>query len=78
MENRVQGLYESTVDQAVGVIKSQPVGAVVAAVGLGVVAGMFVVSMFPQSSRRNDWSATEIGRRVMDRLGSLTPSSWSS
>jgi hypothetical protein len=77
MENRVQGLYESTVDQAVGAIKSQPVGAVVAAVGLGVVAGMFVVSMFPQS-RRNDWSATEIGRRVMDRLSSLTPSSWSS
>ncbi len=78
MENRVQGLYDNTIDQAVGVIKSQPVGTVVAAVGLGVVVGMFVVSMFPPPSRRNDWSATEIGRRVMDRLSSLTPSSWSS
>ncbi len=78
MENRVQGLYEGTVDQAVDVINSQPVGVMIAAVGLGVVAGMFVVRLFPQASRRHEWNASEIGRRVMDRLSSLTPSSWSS
>ncbi len=78
MENRVQGLYESTVEQAEDVIKSQPVAAVVTAVGLGVVAGMLIVGLCPVNHHQRDWSASQIGKRVMESLGNLSPSSWKS
>ncbi len=76
MENRVQGFYESTMEQAADAIKSQPVAAVVAAVGLGVVAGMLVISLFPITQPQRDWSASQIGKRVLESLGNLSPSSW--
>ena len=78
MENRVQGYYESTMVQAEDAIKSQPVAAVVVALGLGVVAGILVVGMFPDKHPHRDWSASGIGNRILEKLEHLSPSSWTS
>jgi hypothetical protein len=78
MENRVQGFLGSTMEQAGDAVSSQPVAAVIAVVGLGVVAGILVVGLFPNKQPQSDWSASQISKRVMDELGRLSPSSWSS
>lgn len=78
MVNRIQDLCDSTMEQATDAIRSQPVAAIVTAVGLGVVAGLLIVGLCPVNSPQRDWSASQIGRRVMEGLGHLSPSSWKS
>jgi len=78
MENRVKGFYESTMEQAADAVKSQPVAVLVAALGLGVVAGMLVVGLYPIKQPQRQWGASKIRRRVLENLGNISPSSWTS
>ena len=85
MENRVQKMYETTAETTADVIDSQPLAAVAAAFGLGLVAGLLVAGLIPatasRNSSRNDWSQGQIyqfGKQMLDGIGSLAPAAWKS
>ncbi len=78
MENRVESFYESAMEQAEDAIGSQPVAVVVAAVGLGVIAGLLLGGAFASRPAPSMWNPSEMGHRVWERLGHLSPSAWKS